>query len=183
MTASTQGLTSQGLAASGIGSQQPFGPGFPQAMGTEQLGGIPPYGIMPTWLAQTQPMTQMPQGVQAPFGGQSPFGGQTQFGGQSPFAGQAQFGAQWPYGQPWTQQVPPVVQQLAAQILPIAQQVILPQVIIAAIQQIQQHVTQLVAQFATSQAAITQGQTWLPFSPQYGTGLFAQAGRPLSYLS
>lgn len=80
-------------------------------------------------------------------------------------------------------QVQQVVQQLVAQILPMAQQVVLPQVVAAASQQIHQQLQQLVAQYVSgqphgglgSQSMAGGGQP--PFTGQYGSP-FGQAGRP-----
>src|SRR6266581_1070047 len=80
MTASTQGLTAQGLAGSGILPQQgTFTPGFPPAFGVEQyLGTAQQYGLpTPGW-------PQGPYGMQAPYG-QVPWSpAQAQFGSQAP---------------------------------------------------------------------------------------------------
>jgi len=169
MTASTQGLTAQGLAGSGILPQQgTFTPGFPPAIGAEQyLGtGQQQYGF------QTPGWPQGPYGMQVPYGqlpwspAQAQFGGQAQHG----FGGQAQHG----FGQEPQQQV----QQLIGQILPIAQQMILPQVIALAVQQVQQHVQQLVTQLALPQLT-GQQPPWT--SPGAGQG--GQFSRPYSMFS
>lgn len=161
MTASTQGLTAQGLAGSGILPQQgTFTPGFPPSFGAEQyLGTTQQYGIpTPGW----------PQG---PYGQQAPYG-------QPPWSpGQAQFG-QGTAGQVPQQQVQQVFQQLIGQILPIAEQMILPQVIALAVQQIQQHVQQLTAQLVMPQLT-GQQPTWA----HQATGPAGQFGRPYPVFS
>jgi hypothetical protein len=156
MTASTQGLTAQGQAGSGILPQQGiFTPGFPPPFGAEQYQGTAQqYGFpTPGW-------PQGPYGMQAPYG-QFPWNpGQSQFGGQAQpgFGPQAQ--GQGPH------QVQQAVQQLIGQILPIAQQMILPQVLALAVQQVQQHVQQLVTQLALPQLT-GQQPTWMPQGGQF----------------
>jgi hypothetical protein len=135
MTASTQGLTGQGLA--GIGLQpQPggFSPGFPQPIGVEQY-----FGMAPPWI-------QQPFGTQQQFGTQQPYGIQVPYGIQQPF------GVQQPYGtQPYSMQVPAQVQQLASQVHWPIQQMILPQVAAFAVQQIQQVLPRLITQLVAQQ--------------------------------
>jgi hypothetical protein len=150
MTASTQGLTAQGLAGSGILPQQGTTvPGFPPAIGAEQyLGTAPQYGY------QTPGWPPGPTGMQAPHG-QFPWSPvQAQFGGQAQ-AGFGQGTGQQPFA------------ELIGQLLPIAQQVILPQVIAMAVQQVQQHVQQLAAQLAQPQFT-GQQPTWMPQGGQAG---------------
>ena len=95
-------------------------------------------------------------------------------------------GSQQPNQQQY--QVHQVVQHLAAQILPVAHQIILPQVVAAASQQLHQHlqqlVTQYLAQYAGGQAyggwggqQFSGGWQQQPFTGQYGFP-FGQAGRP-----
>jgi hypothetical protein len=150
MTASTQGLTAQGLAGS---QQSTFIPGFPPPIGAEQyLGTAQQYGY------PGQGWPQAPYGTQAPYGlfPWSPVQGQ--------FGGQAQ---SW-FGQVPQQQAQQVFQQLIGQILPVAQQMILPQVIALAVQQIQQQVQQLATQLALPQLTGGQQQTWMPPGGQFG---------------
>lgn len=151
MTASIQGLTAQGLAGSGILPQQgTFTPGFPPSIGAEQyLGTVQQqYGFpTPGW-------QQGPYGMQAPYG-QAPPG----------------FG-QWTAGQVPQQQVQQDFLQLIGQILPIAQQMILPQVIALALQQVQQHVHQLVTQLAVPQ--FTGQQPWMTPATPGPAGQFAR---------
>jgi hypothetical protein len=161
MTASTQGLTAQGLAGSGILPQQgTYTPGFPPAIGAEQYQGTAQlYGFpTPGW-------PQGPYGMQASYGQNpwSPFQGQ--FGGQAP-PGLGQVPQQQAFG------------QLIGQILPIAQQMILPQVIAMAVQQVQQQVQQLATQLL--QAQLTgQQPTWV----HPAAGLAGQFTRPYPVFS
>jgi hypothetical protein len=160
MTASTQGLTAPGLAGSGFLPQQgTYTLGLPPAIGTEQYQGTAqPYGFpTPGW-------PQGPYGMQAY--GQNPW---------TPF--QAQFGGQAP---PWFGQVPQqqAFGQLIGQILPIAQQMILPQVIAMAVQQVQQHVQQLAAQLVQPQLT-GQQPTWI----YPAAGPAGQFTRPYSVFS
>jgi hypothetical protein len=152
MTASTQGLTAQGLAGSQQGT---FTPGFPPAIGAEQyLGTTQQYGF------PAQGWPQPPYGMQAPYA-QSPWGpGQAQFGGQTP-PGFGQGTGQVPQ-----QQIQQVFQQLIGQILPVAQQVILPQVIALAVQQVQQQVQQLAAQLVLPQLT-GQQHPWMSQAGQF----------------
>jgi len=165
MTASTQGLTAQGLAGSQQGT---FTPGFPPAIGAEQyLGTSQQYGFPGLgW-------PQAPYGMQPPYG-QSPWSlGQGQFG-QGQFGGQGLAGFGQGTGQVPQHQIEQVFQQLIGQILPMAQQVILPQVIALAVQQIQQQVQQLAAQLVLPQPT---GQQH-PWTSQAG-----QFSRPYSMFS
>jgi hypothetical protein len=97
-----------------------------QGMSTQQQGyapGFPPPLGIEQYLGQPQQSGGFPQ----------------QFPMQAQFPGQ-QF--------PWQQQLPAqqLVQSLVSQLLPIAQQVILPHVVATATQQIPQYLQQLVAQ-------------------------------------
>jgi hypothetical protein len=168
MTASTQGLTAQGLAGSGIPSQQgSFSPGFPPPIGAEQYFGIP-----------YQPSFQPYWSPQATYGMQPPYG-------QQPGPVQNPYGVQTPS---WFQQFPPqqvqqLIQQLVGQILPIAQQMILPQVIAQAVPLVQQHTLQLISQLAVPQLTGQQpfsAQQWQPFWTPQAPGV---ATRPYSLLS
>ena len=158
MTASTQGLTAQGLAGSQQGS---FTPGFPPAIGGEQyLGTTQQYGF------PGQGWPQAPYGMQPPYG-QSPWSpGQGQFGGQSQFGGQGQPGFGQGTGQVTQHQIEQVLQQLIGQILPMAQQAILPQVIALAVQQVQQQVQQLATQLALPQLT-GQQHPWMSQTGQF----------------
>jgi hypothetical protein len=130
MTASTQGLTGQGLAGAGLQPQHgAFSPGFPQSIGVEQY-----FGMAQPWIQQ-------------------PFGTQQQFGTQQPYGiTQQPFGVQQPYGtQPYFMQVPAQVQQLASQVTWPVQQMILPQVAAFAVQQIQQVLPRLITQLVAQQ--------------------------------
>ena len=173
MTASTQGLTAQGLAGSGIQSQPgSFSPGFPLPIGAEQYFGIPyqpsfqPYGS-PQAAYGMQPSYGQPPGLV-----QGPYGNQALSVFQQPNAGQVS-----------PQQVQQLIQQLVGQILPIAQQMILPQVIAQAMQLVQQHAQQLVTQLAVPQLTGQQpfsAPPWLPFWTPQAPGA---ATRPYSLLS
>jgi hypothetical protein len=175
MTASTQGLTAQGLAGSGIPSQQgPFSPGFPPPIGAEQYFGTPyPYGFQPyAWPQATYGMQPYspPSPVQIPYG--NPYGNQTPFGFQQPATGQVA-----------PQQVQQLIQQLVGQVLPIAQQMILPQVIAQAVQLVQQQAQQLITQLAAPQLMGQQpfsAVAWQPFWTPQAPGLGA---RPYSLFS
>jgi hypothetical protein len=164
MTASTQGFTAQGLAGSGILPQQgTFTPGFPPSIGAEHyLGTAQQYGFpTPGW-------PQGPYGMQAPYG-QVPWSpAQAQFGSQA-----LPGFSQGPAGQVPQQQIQQAFLQLIGQILPIAQQMILPQVTALALQQVQQHVHQLVTQLALPQ--FTGQQPWMTAA---APGLAGQFTRP-----
>ena len=170
MTASTQGLTAQGLAGSGIQSQQgSVSPGFPPSIGAEQYFGTPyPYGFQPYgWPQATYPTQSYGQ----PSPVQNPYGNQASSGFQQPTAGQVA-----------PQQVQQLVQQLVGQILPIAQQMILPQVIAQAVQLVQQQAQQLITQ-AVPQLVGQQpfsAQPWQAFWTPQAPG---QGARPNSLFS
>jgi len=117
MTASTQGLTAPGFTAGSIPAQ----PGI-TAQGPFAPGFQPQVG------------TEQIFGFQTPF---QPYGSQQPYWLQAPYS---------PYGITTHQQAQQAAQALAAQILPAAQQVVLPQVL-GAIQQL----TMLIAQFAFAQ--------------------------------
>jgi hypothetical protein len=152
MTASTQGLTAQGLAGSQQGT---FTPGFPPAIGPEQyLGTTQQYGF------PGQGWPQAPYGIQPPYGQPPWSSGQGQFGGQ----GQPGFGQGT--GQLPQHQIEQVFQQFIGQILPMAQQVILPQVIALAVQQVQQQVQQLVTQLVLPQLT-GQQHPWMSQAGQF----------------
>jgi hypothetical protein len=76
MTASTQGLTGQGLAGAGLQPQHgAFSPGFPQSIGVEQYFGMAQPWIQQPFGTQQQFGTQQPYGItQQPFGVQQPYG-------------------------------------------------------------------------------------------------------------
>lgn len=142
MTATTQGLTGQGLA--GIPAQQgAFGPGF----GPFTPGSLP--SISPELYSSAL----------------SPFGIPPQLG--------------YPQ-QPGSVLYQPAVQQIAAQVVPIAQQVILPQVLAVAMQQIQQQMPHVIAQL-TGQFASQQSWLWpSQLGSSAGMGQFGQV-RPYAY--
>ncbi len=133
----TTPVTAQGPAIQGMSTQQGYAPGFPPPLGIEQYLGQPQqYGSFPQqFYAQQQ------------FPGQQ----QPQFPGQQQLAGQ-----QGPMQQ--------IVQSLVSQLLPIAHQLILPQVVATATQQIPQHLQQLVAQQVSWQ--LSQQAGWQ--QPQFG---------------
>ena len=125
----TTPVTAQGPAIQGMSTQQQgYAPGFPPPLGIEQYLGQP----QQQYLGQPQ---QQYLGQPQQYGG-SP----QQFPMQAQFPGQQQV--------PWQHQVPAqqLVQSLVSQLLPIAQQVILPQVVAIATQQIPQYLQQIVAQ-------------------------------------
>jgi len=110
MTASTQGLTGQGLAGVGM-YPGAFSPGFPQPIGVEQYFGM------------AQPWIQQPFGIQ-PFGTQQPYGIQQPYGTQ-PFSMQVpaqvqQLASQlhWPIQQMILPQVAAFAVQQIQQVLP-----------------------------------------------------------------
>jgi hypothetical protein len=121
MTITAPGLGAPGLASPGISYQQGFGPGFPTPIGAEQLFGSGQH-----------------YGVQPSFWPQAPYGMQDLYG--RPAAGHVM-----------PQQVQQLVGQLTGQILPVAEQIVLPQVIALAVQLVQQHVQQLMTQVAVPQ--------------------------------
>jgi hypothetical protein len=101
------------------------------------------------------------------------------FGVPSPYGVQAQLGHQQP--QLATFGNVAAIQQVAAQVAPIAQQVILPQVIAVAMQQVQQQLPQLIAHLSWPMTSQQIGQ-W-PSTPgwqQPATALFGQV-RPYAY--
>jgi hypothetical protein len=141
MTASTQGLTAQGLAGSGIPSQQgSFSPELLPTIGADQYFGA----------------------AQQPNAGQVP-----------------------------PQQVQQLIQQLVGQILPVAQQMILPQVIAQAVQLVHQQTQQLITQLAVPQLTGQQpfwGPQWQPSWTTQAPGLSTTqapglATRPYSLFS
>ncbi len=179
MTASTQGLTAQGIAGAGIPIQPgALGPGLmppvsEQFLGLQQQYPFPaPYGFGIPY-AHNIPYANNPYGqvgaVPPGSGGlmpQSPFG--TQFmAGLSPFT--------------TTPIAHQAVQALVSQIAPVAQQMILP-VFIGAVQQL----TLLVAQLAMTQLAGQQpawpwaASAWSSPQPwsQPIAGSFGQVIRP-----
>jgi hypothetical protein len=111
--------------------QQGYAPGFPPPLGIEQYAGQQqPYGGFPQQWGSPQQFTGgFPQ---QQYGGAMP----SLFSGQQ-FSGQQHLGTQ-------PHQVQQLVQALVSQLLPVAQQVILPQVVATATQQIPYHLQQLV---------------------------------------
>ena len=130
------------------------GPAF-QGMSTQQQGYAPGF---PTPLGIEQYLGQ-PQQLMGGFPQQSYM--QLQFPGQQQLTGQ-----QLPIQQ--------IVQALVSQLLPIAQQVILPQVVATATQQIPQHLQQLVTQQVSWQ--LSQQAGWQ--QPQFGQPGQNPFGRP-----
>jgi hypothetical protein len=117
----TTPVTAQGLAAQGMSTQQQgYAPGFPPPLGIEQYFGQQHFGQPQHWSSPQQ------------YGGAMP----SLFSGQQ-FPGQQHLGTQ-------PHQVQQIVQALVSQLLPIAQQVILPQVVATATQQIPYQLQQLV---------------------------------------
>jgi len=147
----TSPAITQGSAITGGPAQQGYSQGFPSPLGIEQYLGQPQlYG------GQQQPWsTQQYGGFQQPYG-------QPQFPGQQ-FAGQYFPGQQG--------QVHQVVQSLVTQLLPVAHQVILPQVLASAMQQIPLHLQQFLAQQVGSQFG---QQGWQPQFAMAGQGLFGR---------
>jgi hypothetical protein len=141
--------TSQGTAVPGLSAQQGYGAGFPAPLGIEQ------------YLGQSQQYGGFPQGFPQQYSGLAQSYGQPQF----------------PWQQAPAMQQGPVQQVVAStvtQLLPIAHQLILPQVLATAMQQIQVHLQQLVGQQAAWQAGQQQ--------PQFGSigwqqPQFAQPGQ------
>jgi hypothetical protein len=137
----TQGPAIQGMST----PQQGYAPGFPPPLGLEQYFGqpqqyggfYPQYGGFPAWSGSPQ-----------------------QFSMQPHYPGQAQLFGQ--HHVPIQQIVPSLVSQL----LPIAQQVILPQVVATATQQIPWYLQQLVTQQLAGQ------------QPQFGAMSQTSFGRP-----
>src|SRR5215472_4232266 len=123
-TLMTTPVTTQSPVSQGISPQQQGYPlGFPPSLGIEQYLGQPQQ-----YGGFPQQYASLPQ--------------------QSHMQGQ--FPGQQPFGQLPIQQI---VQSLVSQLLPIAQQVILPQVVATATQQIPMHLQQLVAQQVNWQLA------------------------------
>lgn len=156
MTITAPGLGAPGLASLGIGYQQGFSPGFPTPIGAEQF-----------------------------------FGGGQHYGVQPAFWPQAPFGMQDLYGRPAAghvlpQQVQQLVSQLTGQILPVAEQIVLPQVIALAVQLVQQQVQQLMTYVAvpqiTGQYPAPAPQWQQPFWGQQPS-VFGQTVRPYAGLS
>ena len=128
----TTPVTAQSPAFQGMSPQQGYTPSFPAPLGIEQYLGQPQqFGGL------AQQYVGLPQ--------QSYM--QSQFPGQQQIPGQQQF------------QVQQIVQSLLTQLLPVAHQVILPQVLATAIQQIPIHLQQLCAQVA-HQVSGQFGQQW-----------------------
>ena len=118
MTITAPGLGAPALASPGIGYHQGVSPGFPAPIGAEQFFGV----------------------------GQH-------YGFQPSFWPQTPYGVPDPYGRPTAAQVMPqqaqqLVSQLTGQILPVAEQIVLPQVIALAVHLVQQQVHQLMTQAA-----------------------------------
>jgi len=146
----TTPVTAQGPAVQGMSTQQQgYAPGFPPPLGIEQ------------YLGQPQQYGGFPQSWGSPqhFTGGFP----NQYGG----AGQQ---SHMPSQFPGQQQLPiqQIVQALVSQLLPIAQQVILPQVVAIATQQIPQHLQQLVAQQLSQQAGWQQPRFGLQGQNPFG---------------
>jgi hypothetical protein len=142
----TTPVTTQGPAIQGMSTpQQGYAPGFPPPLGLEQYlgqpqqygGFFPQYGGFPAWSGSPQ-----------------------QFSMQPYFPGQVQ-----PAG-PHHTAIQQVIPTLVSQLLPIAQQVILPQVVATATQQIPWYLQQLVTQQLTGQ------------QPQFGHMGQTSFGRP-----
>jgi hypothetical protein len=112
----------------------------------------------PTTMYNPQATFPSPLGLEQYLGLQSPYGGQSQFPGTQ-YGGQSQF--------PGTQYGSPQVQQVLAQILPIAYQIVLPQVVAVATQHIQHQLHQLVQQQIGQQYGSQFGQQsgWQQFGP------------------
>jgi hypothetical protein len=134
----TTPVTAQGPGLQGMSTQQGTTPSFPPPLGIEQYFGQPQQFGSP----------QLYGGFPQQFG--SP---QYGFPHQSQFAGQ-----QGPVQQ--------IVQSLVSQLLPIAHQVILPQVLATAMQQIPLHLQQLVTQQVAWQ--LGQQMSWQQPSGQQG---------------
>lgn len=155
-------VQTQGFTAQGAfpGQQGLFGPGFPTPPGTEQLFG-----------------GQQPYSAPSPYGQPSPYGHQ-----QWP-QNQASYGSQAPSGG-----VQQIIAQLA-QLIATAQQVIVPQAVGLAVQQVCQQLPQLIAQLAMQQPTGQQhagqqfpAQPAWPWAQPMGT-MPGQAGQPYSLLS
>jgi hypothetical protein len=122
----TSPVTTQGPAIQGMSTpQQGYAPGFPPPLGLEQYPGqpqqyggfVPQYGGFPAWYGSPQQFSMQPQ-----------FPAPPQLSGQYPFP------------------IQQIVPSLVSQLLPIAQQVILPQVVATAAQQIPWYLQQIVTQ-------------------------------------
>lgn len=160
----TSPVTTQGPAIYGMSTpQQGYAPGFPPPLGIEQYLGQPQqYGGFPTQSGGSPMWYGSPQ----QFSAQSQFPGQQM---QSQFPGQQQPFGQYGQSQQFGQQQFPIQQivtSLVSQLLPIAQQVILPQVVATAMQQIPWHLQQLVTQQLAGQ------------QPQFGQPGQSPFGRP-----
>jgi hypothetical protein len=170
MTASTQSLTAQGLTGAGIPIQQgPVGPGFALPVSEQILGMQQPYGF------------PAPFGLGAAVGTPSPYAqvSGTALGSGPPIP-HAPLGTPFvPGPMPVTPTpIAPQVQQaayaIASQIIPAAQQAILP-LAIGAVQQL----TLLVAQLAVTHLAAQQAAwPWQQAAWQPMTGYVGQASRP-----
>ena len=161
----TTPVTTQGPATQGMSTpQQGYAPGFPPPLGLEQyLGQSQQYGGIPT-----------------PYGGfPSPYGSPQQFSMQPQFSGQPQsFGPPQSFGQP-NLPVQQIVPSLVSQLLPIVQQVILPQVVATATQQIPWYLQQLVTQqLAWQQPQFGQQSQFGQQQPQFGQMGQSPFGRP-----
>jgi hypothetical protein len=150
----TSPVTAQNPAIQGMSSQQQgSAPSFPVPLGIEQYLGQP----------------QQYAGLAQQYGGQPQQSYlQSQFPGQQPILGQQQF------------QVQQIAQSLLTQLLPVAHQVILPQVLATAMQQIPMYLQQLCAQVAqqvTAQQAVGQfGQQWGGQQGSWQQPQFSQQG-------
>jgi hypothetical protein len=171
MTVTGQGLSPQPFSTLGMGSHQgTFSPAFPHPMGAEQIPGAPQsQAFQPSIWPQPAYAWQAQYGMPTPAYGQQPPAGQAGNSGFAPFPTSPSGSAQPGTGQP--QQQP--ISELVAQILPLAQQVILPQVIAVAVPLIQQ----LITQQAGSQ------QFGQPNWGQQGTGSFVPGTRQYAGVS
>jgi hypothetical protein len=146
MTVTAQGLSPQLMPTLGVGSQPgSFNPAFPAPIGAEQFLGVPQaQGFQPSIWPQPASAWQMPYGMPAP-----PFGQLHWAPAQSGY-GYAPFGFAQPgigFAQPGIGFAQPqqLIGQLFGLILPMAQQVILPQIAAMTVPLVQQLVTQLAA--------------------------------------
>lgn len=177
MTVTGQGLSPQPFSTLGIGSQQgSFSPAFPNPMGSDQFSGAPQgQAFQPSIWPQPAYAWQAQHGMPTASYGQQPWPGQAGNSGPSPF-GFAPFAmSQSGTAQPGigTGEPQQLVGQIVAQILPLAQQMILPQVIAIAVPLVQQLITQQAASQAIGQ----------PSSAQHGTGSFAPGMRQYAGVS
>jgi hypothetical protein len=143
------------------GQQSSFGPGFPPPIGAEQIFGFAP--SLPQ-MSYPSPVALTPAQLYQ--------------------AGTAPYFAPWSGTVPWHQAGTPfghspVIQQVAAQIAPMVQQTLLPYVIGAAWQQVQQQVPQVVAQLVGPYPGLASQQH---LTPMAGAGIFGQISRPYSPL-